>query len=88
MSATILSKVYDKVSRMWTMKIKTPDGIKTAKSRELVQATGVGVSIPRLPPMLDTSLFQGTAIHSTQYRNGNLFAVNGAKARAIDLQIL
>ncbi|TQB67870.1 hypothetical protein MPDQ_004495 [Monascus purpureus] len=82
-SAQILSTQYDQLSQRWTVKFQTPAGQRTAVSRHLVQATGLGSQKPYLPPMKDEGLYKGTRVHSAQYRNAKEFTDQGAKTALV-----
>ncbi|KAF3764155.1 hypothetical protein M406DRAFT_71282 [Cryphonectria parasitica EP155] len=63
---------------IWTFKVRTPQGVRTVKSKHLVQATGVfGVApyVPELP-----GEYQGVVVHSAQYKNPKTLTDRGAKS--------
>ncbi|KOC15292.1 putative monooxygenase [Aspergillus flavus AF70] len=79
-SAQILSTKYDPSTRLWEVKIKTPAGQQTAHSKHLVLATGISSQEPYLPSVADSDFYQGTSLHSAQYRNAKQLAETGAKS--------
>ncbi|KAE8332816.1 hypothetical protein BDV39DRAFT_199816 [Aspergillus sergii] len=79
-SAQILSTRYDPSTRLWEVKLKTPAGHQTAHSKHLVLATGISSQEPYLPKIADIESYQGTSLHSAQYRNAKQLAETGAKS--------
>lgn len=47
----------------------TPAGHRTAVSRHLVLATGIGSQKPNRPQMKNAHLYNGITIHSADYKN-------------------
>lgn len=79
-SAKIVSTKYEQSTQQWTVKFETPAGLRTAVSKHLVQATGIGSQKPYMPPMADQDKYKGISIHSSQFKNGKELADKGAKA--------
>ncbi|KAE8421419.1 hypothetical protein BDV36DRAFT_292345 [Aspergillus pseudocaelatus] len=79
-SAEILSTRYDPSAKLWEVQLKTPAGQHTAHSKHLVLATGISSQEPYLPKVADDHLYQGTTLHSAQYRNAKQLAETGAKS--------
>ncbi|KAE8140871.1 hypothetical protein BDV38DRAFT_10853 [Aspergillus pseudotamarii] len=79
-SAQVLSTRYDPSAKLWEVKLKTPAGQHTAHSKHLVLATGISSQEPYLPKVADSHLYQGTTLHSAQYRNAKQLAETGAKS--------
>jgi thioredoxin reductase len=63
----------------WQIKFQTPNGMSTATSRHLVQATGIGSQKPYLPPMTEQQVYQGISMHSSQYKNAEKLRSQGIK---------
>ncbi|KAF9641523.1 putative flavin-containing monooxygenase protein [Lasiodiplodia theobromae] len=82
-SAKIVSAKYDQSTQQWTVKFETPAGLRTAVSKHLVQATGIGSQKPYVPPMADQDKYKGISIHSAQFKNGKELADKGAKSALI-----
>ncbi|KAK0665625.1 hypothetical protein QBC41DRAFT_367472 [Cercophora samala] len=68
-SAQIQSTHYDQSARRWTVRLKTPTGVRTAKSKHLVQATGFSSHKPRVPVLEGEGDYKSASWHSTLYRN-------------------
>ncbi|KAF4955915.1 hypothetical protein FSARC_11730 [Fusarium sarcochroum] len=79
-SAKIQSTVYDKSTGRWTIKFQTPNGLRTATAKQLVQATGIASQKPYVPTIADEQLYKGISIHSTTYKNGRQLADQGVKS--------
>ncbi|PYH89515.1 FAD/NAD(P)-binding domain-containing protein [Aspergillus ellipticus CBS 707.79] len=79
-SADIQSTYYDKSAQQWEIHFQTPAGPRTAVSRHLVLATGIGSQKPNLPRIADSHLYHGISIHSAQYENATKLQEQGAKS--------
>ncbi|KAL1629247.1 hypothetical protein SLS56_005470 [Neofusicoccum ribis] len=79
-SAKIQSTVYDQSARRWTVMFQTPAGHRTAVSKHLVQATGIGSQKIYLPPIADDHLYKGISLHSAHYKNAQELKEKGAKS--------
>ncbi|KAM0547477.1 hypothetical protein ACHAPJ_010350 [Fusarium lateritium] len=79
-SAKIQWTVYDTSIERWTIKFQTPDGLRTAIAKQLVQATGIASQKPYVPAIADEKLYKGMNIHSTAYKNGRQLADRGVKS--------
>ncbi|KNG89349.1 monooxygenase [Aspergillus nomiae NRRL 13137] len=79
-SAQILSTRYDLSTKLWEVKVKAPAGQQTAHCKHLVLATGIASQEPYLPKVVDGHLYQGTSLHSAQYKNGKQLTETGAKS--------
>lgn len=82
-SAKIQSTLYDQAAKRWTIKFQTPAGERTAFSKHLVQATGIGSQKLYLPPMADSHLYKGISIHSAGYKNATQLREQGVKVSYI-----
>ena len=61
---------YDDKTERWRVALRTADGGKRHMSpRHMIMATGVS-GIPNLPKIDSFSAFQGPAVHSSQYHDG------------------
>ncbi|KAH6983533.1 monooxygenase [Ilyonectria sp. MPI-CAGE-AT-0026] len=79
-SVKIQSTTYDQSAKQWIVKFETPAGQRTAVSKHLVQATGIGSQQAYLPPMEDTEQYKGISLHSVQYTNAKKLTEQGAKS--------
>ncbi|KAK0726917.1 hypothetical protein B0T26DRAFT_747310 [Lasiosphaeria miniovina] len=86
-SATIRSTTYDPEKKQWEVRFETPDALRTALAKHVVQATGISSQKPYLPPMADSSLYKGVSIHSVAYKNAHELTGAGAKASSSVLVI-
>lgn len=78
-SAKIQSTHYDPSTERWHISFQTPAGPRSAVSKHLVLATGIGSQKPNMPQIADRDLYQGISVHSAQYQNAKVLAENGAK---------
>ncbi|KAL0261575.1 hypothetical protein SLS55_003005 [Diplodia seriata] len=78
-STQIKSTLYDQSSQRWTITFQTPAGQRTAVSKHLVQATGIGSQKPYLPPIADRHLYKGISLHSAQYKSAAKLKEQGVK---------
>ena len=81
-SAQIQSTQYDPSTERWILKFRTPAGQRTAISKHLVLATGLGSQQMNIPQIADSHLYQGISVHSAQYQNAKQLAKQGAKVSA------
>ncbi|KAH7015831.1 hypothetical protein EDB80DRAFT_761691 [Ilyonectria destructans] len=79
-SVKIQSTTYNQSAKQWVVKFETPAGQRTAVSKHIVQATGIGSQQVYLPPMEDTGQYKGISIHSAQYTNAKKLTEQGAKS--------
>lgn len=80
-SSQIQSTQYDQATRRWTVKLKTPSGLRTVRSKHLVQATGLASQKPRLPDIAGKEIYKGISLHSREYKNPEVSLQNkGAKS--------
>ncbi|KAJ4005727.1 hypothetical protein NW752_011055 [Fusarium irregulare] len=79
-SVKIVSTVYDKSTKRWTVKMKTPASNFTVTAKHIVQATGIVSQKPYVPALPDTHLFRGLSIHSSEYKNGQTLVDQGVKS--------
>lgn len=56
-----------------------PAGQRTAVSKHLVLATGIGSQKPNMPQIADRGLYQGISVHSAQYQNAKQLVEKGVK---------
>ena len=73
-STSIVDTQYDSDSGTWTLRICQGKGeVYTVQTQHLVLATGVDTlagSGPKVPEMPRASVFMGTTMHSTEFKNG------------------
>ncbi|KAK4663557.1 hypothetical protein QC763_609460 [Podospora pseudopauciseta] len=80
-SSQIQSTQYDQATRRWTVKLKTPSGLRTVRSKHLVQATGLASQKPRVPDIAGKEIYKGISLHSKEYKNPEVSLQNkGAKS--------
>lgn len=87
-SAKIKSTVYDGQSKRWIVKFQTPDGLRTAVAKHVVQATGISSQKPYIPTMADSKLYKGLNIHSERFKSGNELKAKGVKVSPLIVTIL
>lgn len=78
-SAQIQWTEYDPSTKRWMVKFQTPAGQRTAVSKHVVMATGIGSQKMSIPSIADGHLYRGINIHSEQYKNAEQLKQNGAK---------
>jgi cation diffusion facilitator CzcD-associated flavoprotein CzcO len=80
-SARIQSSIYNTGKKKWTITFKIHGGneSKTIVCQHLVQATGLGCGKPNIPPIEGENRYQGTSVHSAQYRSAQLLKDQGVK---------
>jgi cation diffusion facilitator CzcD-associated flavoprotein CzcO len=78
-SVKIVSTLYDKSIKRWTVKMSTPAANFAVTAKHLVQATGIVSQKPYVPTIPDKHLFRGISIHSSEYRNGQTLVDQGVK---------
>ncbi|KAG9604984.1 hypothetical protein KCU77_g884, partial [Aureobasidium melanogenum] len=64
----------------WRVEFKTPYGPRTAITKHLVQATGIGSQVPYTPSIPERQAYNGIAIHSSQYKNPSVLKDQGVKS--------
>ncbi|KAK4864839.1 hypothetical protein LT330_001462 [Penicillium expansum] len=79
-SAQIQWTEYDPSTKRWMVKFQTPAGQRTAVSKHVVMATGIGSQKMSIPSIADGHLYRGINIHSEQYKNAEQLKQNGAKS--------
>jgi cation diffusion facilitator CzcD-associated flavoprotein CzcO len=78
-SAQIQSTQYNPSTKRWLIKFQTPAGQRTAISKHVVMATGIGSQKMNLPSIADEHLYKGISMHSVQYKNAEQLKAKGAK---------
>lgn len=78
-SAQIQWKEYDPSTKRWMVKFRTSAGQRTAISKHVVMATGIGSQKMNIPSIADSHLYKGISIHSEQYKNAEKLKQKGAK---------
>lgn len=80
-SSYIEGSSFNKTTKKWTFKVRTPQGTKIVKSKILVQCTGIGGQkgfVPEIP-----GEYKGVNIHSDRYKNPRTLTDKGAKVRRL-----
>lgn len=80
-SSALEGSSFNTTTRTWTLKVRTPAGLKVVRSKHLVQCTGVGGSKPFMPNLPGAESYQGVNIHSERYKNPQTLTDQGAKVR-------
>lgn len=68
-SSRVEKATWNKQDKIWTVTIKSKNGIENMRARHLVLAIGAGGSVPKMPVLPGQEEFQGTVLHSVNYRN-------------------
>ncbi|WP_183407747.1 flavin-containing monooxygenase [Nocardioides marmoriginsengisoli] len=76
-SAEMTDAAYDEAAGTWTVKVRTADGERTLKPRDVVLATGAAGE-PNVPDFPGRDSFAGTVYHSSKHGAGGSWA--GKKA--------
>ncbi|EXJ55143.1 hypothetical protein A1O7_08068 [Cladophialophora yegresii CBS 114405] len=67
---TLDSGSWDEQSRTWTLHVRRADGsVQTLTTNHVVMATGSGGQIPIMPHYPGRESFQGTVLHSADYKS-------------------
>lgn len=80
-ASTVEGSSFNTTTRTWTVKVRTPAGIKVIKAKHLVMSTGIGGSKPYLPDLPGVEGYKGVNIHSERYKNPQTLTDKGAKVR-------
>lgn len=68
----------------WHIKFRTGNQREAmVTARHLVQATGIGSQKPYLPPMTERQTYNGTSLHSSEYKNAKQLKAQGIKTVCI-----
>jgi hypothetical protein len=70
-STTLKSASFDKQSKQWTLYIDRAGEEATLKTPHFVLAIGAGGTIPKMPELANRDLFQGTVLHSVDYKSAH-----------------
>jgi len=76
-SAEMTSSDYDEASGRWTLRVRTPDGEREVRPRDVILATGAAGE-PNVPAVPGRDEFAGTSYHSSQHGSAGSWA--GKKA--------
>lgn len=87
-SAKIQFTQYDEATKRWKIHFQSPLGQRTAVSKQLVLATGIGSQKPNLPKIADKEIYKGINIHSAGYKNATALKEQGAKVSNIQQNLL
>ncbi|OJJ70339.1 hypothetical protein ASPBRDRAFT_197053 [Aspergillus brasiliensis CBS 101740] len=79
-SAKVQSTEYDEVAKRWHVTFQSPAGQRKVTAKQLVMATGIGSQKPNMPQIANLHIYKGISVHSTEYKNANLFREQGAKS--------
>lgn len=87
LSAEVQHASYSPKAHKWTVKLKTTGKAgtrtRTVVSKHFLQTTGIGCSMPYIPPVEDAHLYKGLSLHSTEFRNARLLSEKGIKVRQV-----
>ncbi|KAL1877418.1 hypothetical protein Daus18300_002403 [Diaporthe australafricana] len=67
-STTVESAEWDEASKVWTVRAEQNGRDWSIQSRHLVFAIGAVGQFPKIPQIPNRDMFQGTAMHSVQYK--------------------
>src|SRR5437899_7719789 len=76
-SADMVASEYDEAEGRWTLRVRTPEGERVVRPRDVILATGAAAE-RYLPDLPGKDTFRGTAYHSSQHGSGHDWA--GKKA--------
>ncbi|CAI7663527.1 unnamed protein product [Penicillium viridicatum] len=79
-SAQIQWTEDDPSTKRWMVKFQTSAGQRTAISKHVVMATGIGSQKMNIPSIADSHLYRGISIRSEQYENAEKLKEEGAKS--------
>jgi thioredoxin reductase len=82
-SSVEITKTTLEANGRWRVEFRTPEGAYTVLAKHLVQATGIGSQIPYTPAIPEQEVYNGIAIHSSQYRNADILKIQGVKSVCI-----
>ncbi|KAJ5521885.1 hypothetical protein N7527_006000 [Penicillium freii] len=78
-SAQIQWTEDDPSTKLWMVKFQTSAGQRTAISKHVVMATGIGSQKMNIPSIADSHLYKGNSINSEQYKNTEKLKEKGAE---------
>lgn len=76
-SAEMVDSSYDENAGRWTLRVRTPEGERVLRPRDVVLATGAAGE-PNVPDVPGREAFRGTSYHSSQHGSADRWA--GRKA--------
>ena len=68
-SADLQEATYDEASGRWTVRVRTPDGERVLRPRDVILATGAAGE-PNVPGFPGQDTFGGVTYHSSRHRSG------------------
>lgn len=68
-SSTLHSGTWNEEQRRYTLEVRQPDGVNRIACRYVIMATGGGGQIPIMPTYPGREVFQGTVLHSAEYKS-------------------
>lgn len=87
-SSTVEASSFDQPRGIWSVRIRTPYGVKTVVAKHLVQSTGIGCQKPYIPNIPGKESYRGISIHSEKYKNPKQLIDQGAKVRSLPSWII
>lgn len=78
-STTVEATSFNKITKVWTVKLRTPFGPKTVKARHLVQASGLAGAEAYVPEIPGKEKYKGVNLHSAHYKNPQVLKDKGVK---------
>lgn len=79
-SSTVESCSFNQSRGIWSVRIRTPFGLKTVAAKHLVQSTGISCQKPYIPDIPGYESYRGINIHSEIYKNSKQLIDQGAKS--------
>jgi len=84
-SGQIHATEYDPSAKRWIVKFQIPTGHRTAVSKHIVMATGIGSQKMNIPSIGDDHLYKGKDLHSAQFKNAERLKDNGVKVSEVPI---
>lgn len=90
LSSALSQARWDEQSRTWNVKIQKQGNTATLKAKHLIMAIGGGLDKPNYPEYANRDSFQGTVMHSVEWKNAEAFAgkeaiIIGSANSALDI---
>jgi thioredoxin reductase len=78
-----ITKTTLEANGRWRVEFQTSEGAYTVLAKHLVQATGISSQIPFTPSIPEQEVYNGIAMHSSQYKNAEMLRDQGVKSVCI-----
>ena len=70
-SSTLVSGSWDADTNQWTLRVQSDDSVRTLTCSHVIMAAGAGGQIPTMPTYPGLEDFQGTVLHSADYKSAD-----------------